>query len=56
MDLAPARALRDPVTGMNGPEHAWALRLFEKSILKQAKYRALVRYVGETVAFTFETP
>jgi len=33
---------------VSGPEHAWALRLFEKSILKQAKYRALVRYVGDT--------
>src|SRR6266851_2100424 len=32
----------------NGPEHVWALRLFEKSILKQAKYRALVGYVGDT--------
>jgi SAM-dependent methyltransferase len=32
----------------NGPEHRWALRLFEKSILKQAKYRALVRTIGDT--------
>ena len=32
----------------NGPEHVWALRLFEKSILKQAKYRALVRTIGDT--------
>jgi SAM-dependent methyltransferase len=30
------------------PENAWALRLFEKSILKQAKYRALVRQAGDT--------
>ncbi len=30
------------------PENAWALRLFDKSILKQAKYRALVRHVGDT--------
>jgi SAM-dependent methyltransferase len=29
-------------------EPTWALRLFEKSILKQAKYRALLRYVGDT--------
>ena len=47
VDLAPGDAVRDHA-GMNGPEHAWALRLFEKSILKQAKYRALVRYVGAT--------
>jgi ubiquinone/menaquinone biosynthesis C-methylase UbiE len=30
------------------PETAWALRLFDKSILKQAKYRALVRQTGDT--------
>jgi SAM-dependent methyltransferase len=33
---------------VNAPENAWALRLFEKSILKQAKFRALVRYAGDT--------
>lgn len=33
---------------MNAPENAWALRLFDKSILKQAKYRELVRYAGDT--------
>ncbi len=48
VDLAPNRAIRDHTPAMNGPEHVWALRLFEKSILKQAKYRALVRYVGDT--------
>lgn len=32
---------------MTAPEAGWALRLFEKSILKQAKYRALVRYLPE---------
>ena len=29
-------------------EPTWALRLFEKSILKQAKYRALLRFIGDT--------
>jgi SAM-dependent methyltransferase len=29
------------------PEARWALRLFEKSILKQAKYRALLRSAGD---------
>ena len=33
---------------MNPPENAWALRLFDRSILKQAKYRALVAYTGDT--------
>jgi SAM-dependent methyltransferase len=28
-------------------ETAWALRLFDKSILKQAKYRALLRHTGD---------
>jgi SAM-dependent methyltransferase len=32
---------------MSGAEGTWALRLFEKSILKQAKYRALSRYTGD---------
>jgi SAM-dependent methyltransferase len=32
---------------MTGVEQTWAVRLFEKSILKQAKYRALLRYTGE---------
>jgi len=34
--------------GKPPPENAWALRLFDKSILKQAKYRALVRQTGDT--------
>lgn len=32
---------------MTNPETAWALRLFDKSILKQAKYRALLRHTGD---------
>jgi len=32
---------------MTNGEATWALRLFEKSILKQAKYRALSRYTGD---------
>ena len=33
---------------MTAPENAWALRLFDRSILKQAKYRAIVGLLGET--------
>jgi len=32
---------------MTNVETAWALRLFDKSILKQAKYRALLRHTGD---------
>ena len=32
----------------SAPENAWALRLFDKSILKQAKYRALVGQTDDT--------
>jgi len=34
-----------PVTA---PEKAWALRLFDRSILKQAKYHAIVDMLGDT--------
>ena len=33
---------------MSDPEKAWALRLFDRSILKQAKHRAIVALLGDT--------
>ncbi len=33
---------------MSDPEKAWALRLFDRSILKQAKHRAIVGLLGDT--------